>query len=303
MVISVIENILNTIDESNSFKRVDEKHVLNVYVGKDMQNMYTIIIRSKLNIKIPKSTNIIKIYKRFDEDINLYVFSITNNDYNELFIKMYDDIINVTRAMRKEDIALKRFFTRFLMWNRMFLQPNNTFLSLSQIIGLYGELQFLVYLVDTGLSIEETIGGWYGPSKDKKDFHFNHIWYEIKTTKFGSNKVKISSIEQLEDPMPGELIVYEYDSVSAESRLSSLYTLIEYIIDRIEDLDILDLFVSKLDSIGYSHDEYYKELNFLIKKMHTILIDEDVKVVRRSQLGDCVLDVSYFLLYRNLGDK
>ena len=65
-------------------------------------------------------------------------------------------------------------------------------------MGLYGELTLLKELLEVSDDFKSTLEGWRRPALSTHDFDFGEIGYEVKTTGFSTNTVKIQSENQLE---------------------------------------------------------------------------------------------------------
>ncbi len=282
----------------NSMTRIDDVHILDVYVGLTIEQKPLIIVKTKNDISMPKSTKVIKIEKDIQNGMIKYYFYLTENKYSDMFLEMFEDIIEYSRTSNESHSSLKLFVKRLLMWMYLFAAKKSTLLSENQITGLFGELLFLDTHMIKQYGGETAVKSWYGPYWGKKDFELNAHWYEVKMTKYGCNTISISSVSQLDDVNDGELIVYSY-SFTGQSN-NNLFTLVEKISNRIESIETVILFFEKLGAIGYEHRKEYKDLSFEVKSKHTITIDNSSKIIRRSKLSSIIEGVQYELRFKEM---
>lgn len=293
----MITKILEEVNSPNGFKRVDESHILDIFVGLNYQNKPTIIIKIDYVYEPPKGSKYVDIFKYEKEGFHFYGYSITDLQFRDIFIKIFDDVIEKSRQFDDVVEAFIRFNKRYILWSKMFLVSKSDKMSKNEIVGLYGELYFLF---SNFTDLEDAVKYWHGPLKERKDFVFSNSWSEIKCTKNGNNSVKISSIEQLDDVLEGELIVYEYEEVEDDNSTNNIYLLVEFIFQKINSSEIEEDFASKLSAYGYSHEEYYRDFSFAIKKESRIKITEQSEVVRRKKLPKLVENMNYSLLYKQM---
>ena len=69
----------------------------------------------------------------------------------------------------------------------------------NKLIGVYGELHFLQFLLEN--SIHNALESWWGPFRNRHDFEFSKIIYEIKSSiNPAKNEITVHGLDQLVDP-------------------------------------------------------------------------------------------------------
>ena len=128
----------------DSFRRVDEEHPLDIYLGKDASARTSMLLISKsVPMQIYSSHLIgITIGKRTDGAWALS-FSLLDNQYQDMFFHFCDDIINSTREVKDKVQGTTFVCLRYLKWQEMLKKNSSGLLSFSEIKGLIGELVFL----------------------------------------------------------------------------------------------------------------------------------------------------------------
>ena len=81
-------------------------------------------------------------------------------------------------------------------------------------MGLIGELLFLKNILFEKYGIEKSIEGWSGQDRTRKDFSYEDKWYEAKAISFNKDTVAISSLEQLDSEISGELAIILLEKMS-----------------------------------------------------------------------------------------
>ena len=87
-------------------------------------------------------------------------------------------------------------------------------MSDTEIVGLLGELLFMDDHMIPQYGVATALASWMGPEKTHKDFSTENMWYEIKTINSGKTTVRISSLEQLDGDIEGQLVVYDLEKMS-----------------------------------------------------------------------------------------
>ena len=112
-----------------------------------------------------------------------------------------------------------------------------------------------------------------------------------------STKVTISSIEQLDCDIDGELVIIRVDKCApAHTGSFSLSDLVQGILLIIKDYPwAADLFIEKLNYIGYIDQPIYNEQKYLFLSKQCYTIVNDFPRLKRKNLPIAVVNVSYDL--------
>ena len=80
---------------------------------------------------------------------------------------------------------------------------------------MFGEIIFLKNRLIGKYGAEKAVAGWTGPAKTDRDFVYDDLWYEVKTTNPGAPTLKISSIEQLDTDDEGRIVWVEAEKTAS----------------------------------------------------------------------------------------
>ncbi len=285
------------INKQNTYLLVDADHPLNIYIGYNdlLQLSLMININFKINdIKIPE-TRIISISSVLREN-NKYalIFACKENESKDIFLRLCFDLIETARKARKQD-KISCLIQRYLQWRKMLEGIRPDLLTLIQQKGLCGELLYLIELGEQkGFSY--AIESWMGPYKSDQDFIMDDTWTEVKSIKYAAESVSISSIEQLDNDLPGLLAIYYIEQTSdQDSSGFTLLSLVEKIFNQIKNNPDLKLsFGEKLWLYGCDITEKeYKKNIFTIKGRIFYDVVEKFPKLKRSNISSAISSANY----------
>ena len=194
------------------YRIVFPNHPQDWYLGWDSKGHKTLVFSSpySANINSSFSTTMLFIKETVKKNgtYNLS-FSLVNDSYFEIFLKLCDDLIVQSQRITSKEDALKLVFARFHMWKSMFQNKP----SLKVVYqGVLGELLMVKYLVEKGMDPCDVLHAWTGPEFTEQDFVFPSEWYEVKAISSEAMTIQISSAGQLDHPGKGGLYVFVLDS-------------------------------------------------------------------------------------------
>lgn len=221
---------------------------------------------------------------------------LKNEKEKDVFIYFLWDLYESVMNLHDDEQINLRLRKRVIEWSKLFEFRKN-YLSLESLVGLFGELYFIKDKLFEIYGVEESIRGWRGPLGEDQDFVFNQNWFEVKTIRFGKEKVNISSIEQLDRTDIGSLIVFEVEksNYSVENTIG-IRSLINDILYSISDnLSVLYEFERKLILLGYKDDEYYNDSIYLVKRARDYTVTNTFPRIRRESIDVEILNTNYTL--------
>ena len=286
-----IENKINSINQNSQYVRVTDSHPLELYIGKNEKGFPTlryngifqpvkIVGNGILEIKQVKTINYVSI-----------LFSYIAKDNFSLFYNFCEDIINQTIDYKGNNGYLE-IVNRYNQWKKMFY-GSSKILSENEVMGLIGELLFLknycfrIYGVSIGLN------GWSGPEPTHKDFSYKNEWYEVKSINSFKNTVSISSIEQLDSAINGELIVYSFEKMSPSFNGISLNALVGSVLNVMHYETDKDIFFKKLKQVGYSYNEIYDNYVYNIINVDKYVVNSEFPRIKADDLPNGIGKVQY----------
>jgi len=181
-------------------------------------------------------------------------------------------------------------------WKNMLSLDTEKVMSLSSVIGLFGELLLLDYLVN-GKKIA-TLDNWVGPNGNRHDFEFLQHSIEVKsTTVKNGNDIQLNGVTQLE-PYPGKTVTILRIKLEIEPTGVSLPQLIKKIMQA--NSINLEKFKEKLLKVGYQSDkeDHYRKLCFQPIEFQIIPVDSKFPRITAKSLLDIdpaarIRDVEY----------
>lgn len=283
-----------------TFRRIDEKHPLDIFVGYNEKGNPSIIISIVGKERMIQSTQSIKVSTFKIESKIRILFSLLDKNKETIFYKFCEDIVESTRNIDEKKV-FEFIIYRWNEWRFMFKKPNIELLTENQIVGLLGELLFLDNYMFSRYGIEKSIKAWQGPTKSHKDFEIKNTWYEVKTIRQSVLTVKISSIEQLDSNLDGNLEVITLERANEEVENSiSINKIIQYLSEKINSFEIYNMFYEKLAQIGYFYDEEYDKYVYKYIKRDTYLVDKNFPRIKRDSLEEGIVNISYDILLREI---
>jgi hypothetical protein len=181
-------------------------------------------------------------------------------------------------------------------WKNMLSLDTEKVMSLSSVIGLFGELLLLDYLVN-GKKIA-TLDNWVGPNGNRHDFEFLQHSIEVKsTTVKNGNDIQLNGVTQLES-YPGKTVTILRIKLEIEPNGVSLPQLIKKIMQA--NSINLEKFKEKLLKVGYQNDkeDHYRKLCFQPIEFQIIPVDSKFPRITAKSLLDIdpaarIRDVEY----------
>ena len=282
---------------ANSWKRVGDTHPIDLYYGKDEKGRCAIefVGEFKINKKINSSTVIEINHYNIKDGKKSIVFSLLDNGLLRPFCSFLDTMIDSTLHFRlSNQEAYLAVCNVYFTMQKMF-RSNTDLLSEAEIKGLIGELLFLRDTLIPNIGISKAIGSWSGAEKTRKDFALDNEWHEIKTINFGKETVHISSIEQLDSQIEGNLIIYQVEKMAEEFDGIKLNSIIDSILNCIPSIHDKDVFLSKLREAKYAYDKKYDEFVYDLRAIDTYRVDSNFPRISRLSIPDAIAKVSFDL--------
>lgn len=276
---------------SASLIRVSDDHILDLFVGDDESGKPCIVLFTNntptnsdvLKLKSSKAIEV-KIRQRTD---GLYsvTFSLCIPSMFDLFGIFVNDLTESSSRIASEQYGLAFIARRYAAWKDMFEKHGGQKLTLSEVKGLIGELLFLRDFMLAKYGYESAVSAWIGPEGADQDFRINKTWYEVKSTVSGNKTIKISSIEQLDSPDVGFLVLMFLDKTSInDSHSVTLNSIVNSIKTILADEGCQEIFEEKLLRYGYFHLEEYDKYCFSFSRMVRFRVDDSFPALRRKDI-------------------
>lgn len=287
----------------HTYQRIDSEFKVNIYLGYNEKGQMSMVIAEpgqKSNVKPSKFINVM-IGQREDGRLSLE-FALLDEAFKSLFIIFCKDIISICEQAGSS-MAISNAITRWKYWKEMFGKKSDHLLSESEIQGLIGELLVLQkYFLET-YDENKAYNSWLGPLGNKKDFEVDNTWYEVKTILEGVLKIEISSLEQLDSDRDGNLAVVRLAKTSTTtSNTISLNKLVNDLLMNIEDPEIRELFLTRLEKKGYSIEPEYDNYCYLLKDITYYTVNAAFPKLTRSQIPQAIGTATYSIILNGIKD-
>ena len=258
--------------------QVEVKHPLEWHVGYKEIDQKTLVIVSEKEPELLQTSKSIAVSKgrRMDGRWALS-FALMRIEQDSVFELLCADLIAYSQSAENETAALALTAKRYKQWNKLLEHQRKSLMDESNRKGLLGELTYLCSVIDSGYPIFAAVQGWVGPDGADQDFVYADGWHEVKSVGVAASSVTISSLEQLDNSDPGELVVMFIDKCAPErGGAVSLGEQVDLTLARVhEDGDALSLLESKLMRYGYIDLPEYREQKYVCSGRARFLVDAD----------------------------
>lgn len=281
---------------------------LECYIGYDDELCLSLMIVSSCKINNAVSSKSVKISQGKKDKLRFQLeISLSDENLEEVFIRMCYDLLRYSENAEDDKIALKNFYRRYRQWQNLFENGKSGLLTVQEQHGLMGELLFLrSQIIEMRRSLNELVEGWYGPFNEHQDFSYSDKWYEIKTVMEQAEKVQISSLEQLSRLDAGELVIYRFSKTSG---VSDNFDLNKFTLNGLvknlflllaEDFLVTQKFESLLLQAGYIEREEYDEQSYKLMETMSFEVDDEFPRLVKDRLPCAILSATYSLDIREL---
>jgi len=293
-----VNNLLGAINGISSFRRVDASHPLNLYVGMNELSRWTMLLICDQELKGLFSSKLIQVENLQRKDgLWAVSFSLLKDDYKDLFLRFCEDIIESSRVFSNPEKGARFIVKRYGEWRNMLAKASNE-MSPEAIKGLLGELYVLGYTLIPTFGVEKAVMSWIGPRKGHQDFVLDNTWIEVKTIPSSSREVEISSVEQLDCPNEGSLIVVYADHTSKTNTSSTnINRLFREISEKLLDDDLRIEFSNTLFRNGYYPKSEYESVDytFEVKAVESYAVNKNFPCLRKENIPVSITKASYYI--------
>jgi len=274
------------------FTRVDDNHVLDLYIGLNEKGQYTLEYRGDFVIKEVKGSGVIGVSQGATSKYSYLLIFLKDTDMFDTFCALVEDIIETTRSCPDNPSGYLVVTNRLYSWKKMFSSKKKK-MDESAIMGLIGELYFLDNYMFTKYGKTDSLNAWSGQELTHKDFSLEDTWYEVKSIHSGKESVKISSLEQLQSSNYGELVIIPMERMSPAFNGVTLSKLANKIMKEFDSDEDLDKFISKMSEQGFSFDSEIDEYVYQIISIDRYAVDIDFPKIVRVEMPPAIIQAQY----------
>ena len=283
--------------ETHTYQRIGSEYRTDVFLGySDSGDMSMVIAEFAAPEKVDSSKLIEAVLTQRVDGKKALSFNLLDNAYDTMFMVFCKDIIMECEKVDREK-TISSAINRWNYWKELFGKKKRSLLNKAEIKGLIGELIELKRYFIPKFGDHDAIVSWMGPLYGHKDFEVFNTWYEVKTISENAIQVEISSLEQLESASGGHLsIVRVEDTSSTKEGAINLNKMVVDVADSIKNQADLDLFMTRLDNVGYSMEPDYENYCFLYLGTETYTVDDSFPRMQRSDVATSIINVRYSIL-------
>ena len=289
--------------ESHTYLRIDSEFRTNIFLGYNDDGQMSLVVAEPGREAVVKSSKLIDVSLKRREDNKMALkFDLLDESYKSMFFIFCKDIIAVCERAGS-DMAISNALMRWKYWKEMFGKKKSFILDKQEIKGLIGELFELRdhFIKDFGENV--AVQSWMGPLLGHKDFEIGETWYEVKAVNENAVQVNISSLEQLESENDGHLVIIRLEDASMTSSVAvNLNEMVLRVAEEIKDPENLDLFMTRLDNMGYAPDEEYDNYNFVFKGRQCYSVTEQFPRLTRSSVSESIGNAKYTILLNGISE-
>lgn len=294
--------------EAGAFRltRLDEKQVHDIYAGLD-DGLHAILGLGVANRPpaIVLESGAFDYFRRQRADGTwLLVLRLKRRGLESVFGRLCQDLADSASLVKAEDAVVALFVERLRLWERLFSGSDDGLLPKHKIRGLVGELLILERLLAARPdSVGELVDAWRGPLSSDQDFCLASRSIEVKTINPGARSVSISSLRQLDAPVPLTLTVITLGaSVADAADAVSLNSLVDRLEARIATEPIaLTTFRERLLAAGYVDQPRYGEDWFVLVRDDSFAVTAGFPRLVPSDVVPAITGATYELEIAALG--
>lgn len=279
-------------------RRLTDEHVLDIYLVSDRVQGSVVLEVGQLptDIRLPEIELGDVLDVQLLKDMRVLRISLLLENFSDVFFVLVDDLIDVTIKAQGAEAGGIALIHRLRRWERL-LEASLHGLTKSAQKGLIGEL-LVLKTISAEIGIPKAVEAWFGPEAGVRDFEFESVGIEVKTTAGkGPLSVKISSERQLELIVVKQLFLWCLSiekvavGISLNSAVDDLRTLIG------NDVFAMELYNKKLMQVGYLEiDRNRYQSQYAVRDELVYHITDQFPSITSADINDCVCDVSYRIM-------
>lgn len=281
----------------NIGRRADTSHPLDFFITYDEKHNMQMILLSDHLPMLPASSQqiLVRANHRHDGKYAL-CFSLSDGTLREQYVSLCWDIMNCTYDVHNKQQGIKTAIKRFCMWQKLFAEERSKKLSDAEVKGLVGELCVFRHAILPRYEPCTAVAGWIGPIGADQDFEFNDTWYESKAVSLSKDNASISSLDQLDIDLEGNLMIVRLEKASENNPESfTLNALVDEIRSSLSDAEAQTLFDARLASGKYDPSDPRSDEPYLLHRIEGYTVNNEFPRIRRSAISAAVSNGTYNL--------
>lgn len=272
-------DLLSNESLENGFKalRITANCIPELFIALDSNNNSCLLLFAEEDVDLVfKGAEKDKLSLSLNLPSQVLVLKLKDANYIDLFNDLILSLYNRVFRISDNKTSIQEFVNTFYKWAEFFEEPDSSKLSIEQVKGIIGELNYLKDILKSSNleNIDLQLESWIGPYDTSNDFVFDNKNVEIKAKDFSSQTIKISSEFQLEiEPFKTlELVIVsmQTDYINGVSLSDSISICIDLIRKRYGNISI---FLRALRQIGLSPEVSKDYDNFKFRIINSKVYD------------------------------
>ncbi|MGE3961765.1 MAG: PD-(D/E)XK motif protein [Dehalococcoidia bacterium] len=282
-------------------RRIREESARNLFLGiahPGRERFLALVVGTAAasDLQLP-STGALRTFVETDPDDHAELrIVLTVPEMSGVFTSFCEDVSAAVAAVDSDERAVAVLVERFAFWRRLFTgdEPG---LSALEAQALYGELWVLQHLVLPHLG-HRTVDAWRGPIHEDRDFLFNALALEVKTTR-GDEPTAVTITNEAQLDLAGldrlYLVALKLDLLRG-GRGDTLNSTVAAIREALEPIAAVE-FRDKLLRYGYLDQQFerYTDTAYVIREVAIFRVEEGFPRIIERDLLPGVGSVTYRL--------
>lgn len=227
---------------------------------------------------------------------NLVLTLVSHLD-RELFHALCETLARSLRSAHDSGQAMEMVVSHLKRWQKFLAGGKAHLLSITEIRGLFAELEVLRTLLELGLRKSDVVEAWQGADGGNQDFVVKGLAMEVKSiAPKATNRVDIASESQLDSAADALFLVVKYVAQgSGAFGVQSLNEIVRQIVRRLVGTAALEEFQIRLGQAGYEELDHYNNPQFQVSATRAFEVREGFPRLVRSNLDAGIHQVRYSL--------
>ena len=305
MVMMMSNNVWKKFDAARKFDqeyseiRIDPKHPLDLFLAHTPEGESLVLKGlSSPVVNDSKLSGISLLTKPNGEVSHSLYFTLVDDKNQPMFRAIVEDLVKATEDVEHKNCSAGalRISNRVERWRQIFDRMRDNLLSRPEIIGLFGELYYLLEVMLPEFGAATAVNAWRGPFADEQDFAIRSSIVEVKTslsTRDGS--IAISSLNQL-DISSGAIFIalIRVATSMPESGGQSLNDIVACVRKfAAVDASASSLLEVCLYAAGYIDDPKYSEEAFAVASLVHLDVKDDFPRLTPASVPEGILSLKY----------
>jgi len=261
----------------DNVRLADPTHPLDFHRGRDFQGHYNFSLTAKTDHDavpgLPRLSGIDTAMVDANDGLSRLVLTLRDSGEVDLFSALCTNLMLATRGLERGQNAkgIPIVINRLVRWQELIKKRRDNVLSRSSVIGLFGELTFLMDFLVPLIGPVDSVFSWRGPFSDEQDFAAADWIVEVKTQmSTADQRLQIASEHQL-DTSSGRILVSHQTlstAITPDPASHTLNSIVDEVMKIVRSAShvALDAFNAALVEAGYRLRPEYDDPAWVVSR-------------------------------------